>query len=144
MTSTSEIRQRIVNEARSYLGTPFKHRGRTLSGIDCVGLPIVIGHSLGLHSYDDGVEYTRQSSGHVLLRPFLEHCERLSNPGETEDGDVLILKDRFYPHHTAIRASNGEMITIIHACAHRGRVVEDPFTEEWRSKLMTAFKFKGL
>lgn len=140
MTSTS----RIVEEARALLGAPFKHRGRSARGIDCVGLPIVIGWSLGLHSYEDEVEYTRQSNGHTLLKPFLEHCERLSNPALHQDGDILILKDRFYPHHTAIRASNGEMTTLIHACVHRGLVVEDPFTDEWRSKLMTVFRFRGI
>lgn len=140
MTSTS----RIVEEARRYLGAPFKHRGRTLSGIDCVGLPIVVGWSLGLHDYRDEVEYTRQSNGEVLLRPFLEHCERLRSPGEHRDGDILILRDVLFPHHSAIRASNGEMVTLIHACVHRGRVVEDPLTEEFRRKLITVFRFRGV
>jgi cell wall-associated NlpC family hydrolase len=141
---TSISRQAIVDEARSYLGCPFKHRGRTRNGIDCVGLPIAIGWSLGLHKYEDEVEYTRQSTGHVLLKPFLEHCERLSNPALAQDGDILILRDQLFPHHTAIRASNGEMITLIHACVWRGRVVEDVFTDEYRSKLVTVFKFRSL
>lgn len=144
MTSISDTRSRIVEEARKFLGTKWKHMGRTATGIDCVGLVISVGKNLGLHEYPDDVPYTRQSVGSDLIRPFAEYGERVTNLMDLKDGDILIMKDVFFPHHVAFMASNGAMKTIIHACVHRGKVVEDTFTEDFRKKVMTAFKFKGL
>jgi cell wall-associated NlpC family hydrolase len=37
----SEIRELIVANARKFVGTRFVHRGRTINGVDCVGLIIL-------------------------------------------------------------------------------------------------------
>ena len=144
MTSTSNTRSRIVEEARTFVGTKWKHMGRTKTGIDCVGLVIVVGRNLGLHDYPDDVAYTRQSVGSDLLKPFIKYGERVSNLNDLKDGDILIMKDAFFPHHVGLLASNGDMKTLIHACVHRGKVVEDTLEEFRWKKVMTAFKFKGL
>lgn len=135
---------RIVEVAREFIGTPWKHMGRTGTGIDCVGLVVTVGKMLGLHEYPDDIQYSRQSVGSDLIKPFAQFAERIKNLTGLKDGDVLIMKDAFFPHNVGFMASNGDMKTIIHACVHRGKVVEDTYTEDFKKRLITAFKFKGL
>jgi hypothetical protein len=138
------VRISIVEEARKLLGTRWKHMGRTENGIDCVGLIITVGRRLGLHDYPDDVTYTRQSMGHDLIQPFVRHGERVPNLIGLKDGDILIMKDMLFPHHTGFLASTGDTKTIIHACVFRGAVVEDTMVEDDWKKVITAFRFKGL
>lgn len=138
------VRMAIVELAREFIGTPWKHMGRTGTGIDCVGLIITVGRQLGLHEYPDDVAYTRQSMGRDLIQPFVRHGERVPDLTGLKDGDILIMKDMLFPHHTGFLASNGATKSVIHACVFRGVVVEDTMTEEHWKKLITAFKFKGL
>ena len=118
--------------------------GRTGTGIDCVGLVVTVGKMLGLHEYPDDVAYTRQSVGSDLIKPFIQFGQRVPNLNDLKDGDILIMKDSFFPHHVGFLASNGDMKTLIHACVHRGKVVEDALEEDRWKKVMTAFRFKGL
>lgn len=144
MTSISDARKRIIEEARKLLGTRWKHMGRTETGIDCVGLIITVGKRLGLHDYPDDIAYTRQSMGRDLIQPFVRHGERVPDLTGLKDGDILIMKDMLFPHHTGFLASSGDTKTIIHACVFRGVVVEDTMVEDDWKKVITAFKFKGL
>jgi cell wall-associated NlpC family hydrolase len=137
-------RSRIIEEARSYIGVPWKHRGRSRTGIDCLGLVLEVGSKFGLHDYPDDVHYTRQSSGQELITPFIRHGKRVTDFKDLKDGDVLIMKDRFFPHHVGFIASKGGTRTLIHACVHQRKVVEDVLTEDRYRKIITAFKFKEL
>lgn len=52
--------QHIVDEARSWVGTPFRHQARIKGlGVDCVGLLVGVGEVLGLEVYDQ-TGYGRQ------------------------------------------------------------------------------------
>ena len=58
----------IVAAARSWLGVPWRHQGRTRQGVDCAGLVVLVGRELGLADYDT-TAYGRRPEG----QGFVEH-----------------------------------------------------------------------
>lgn len=141
MTSSSsedDLRTRIASLARSYIGTPWRHQGRTRTGIDCAGLPIVVGKELGLHEYPDDVNYRRLSTGQDLLAPLEEHCNRISNLAALLPGDIVILRDRLYPQHMGLMSSETH---IVHAMYGR-KVIEEPLTGDLRAKLIRGYRYR--
>jgi cell wall-associated NlpC family hydrolase len=56
---SEEIKDRIVQNARKFIGTPFRHSGRSTLGIDCAGLLYMAYSRAGIVlPKDDGREYT--------------------------------------------------------------------------------------
>jgi cell wall-associated NlpC family hydrolase len=114
----------IVAQARGWLGVPFRHQGRTAHGIDCVGLPIIIGQTLGL--VPKGFEvanYGRVPSGELLQR-LQAHCTQLP---KAVPGSLILIAWTRTAAHVAICA--GE--TMIHAHESVGRVVEHGYRGRW-------------
>jgi cell wall-associated NlpC family hydrolase len=144
MTSRSYSGEEVLALTRTYVGTPWKHRGRTRSGIDCVGLLISVGKELGLHDYPDDVGYRRLSTGSDLIKPFVEHCDRIPDLNKLRSGDILIMRDTLFPQHVVMVADDSGRLSIVHATVHRGAVVEESFTDDWRRKIITGFRFRGL
>lgn len=106
-----------------------------------MGLVLSVGSELGLHEYPDDVSYTRESKGADLIKPFNKYAKRVS---DVSPGNILILKDTFYPHHVAIVGCRGDNLTIIHASIHAGKVIEDVLTERLRGLIVAVFSFKGV
>lgn len=147
---TSFVAEQLVQAARSFVGSKWKHRGRSKAGIDCVGLIVLAGKECGLHEYPDDVDYTRTSKGQDLLEPFRRHgVEIRFGPDmglqNLQDGDILILRDTIFPQHAGIIATNSRGVkTMIHASAYYGRVIEEPLKDEHNKKAITAFRFRFL
>jgi NlpC/P60 family putative phage cell wall peptidase len=130
----------IVREARSYLGTPFRHQGRLRGvGVDCVGLVVGVGGALGLLDHDNAT-YPRQPDGETLLAELRGHLDEVPL-ADASLGDVLVfwfLRRRRWPQHVGIASACG----IIHTHAHVGRVVEHGLDGAWRARLCHAFRFR--
>ena len=144
MTSKNCSGADVLALARTFIGVPWKHQGRTRNGIDCVGILITVGAELGLHDYADDVAYRRLSSGSDLIKPFVEHCDRVTDLNNLQSGDILIVRDTLYPQHVVMVANEEGRISIVHATVHKGAVVEELLTEDWRRKIICGFRFKGL
>lgn len=77
----SDIENAIIQEARTWLGTPFKHQGRLKGqGVDCLGLLVGVAAALRLRGRD-GLPLTSRDSlayGHypdeAALRDGLKRC----------------------------------------------------------------------
>jgi cell wall-associated NlpC family hydrolase len=114
----------VITEARSWLGVPFRHQGRSRSGIDCVGLPIVVCQSLGLLPPSfDVANYGRTPSGELVTR-LQQHCTRINAP---VPGSLLVIAWTKQAAHVAI--CTGE--TMIHAYESVGRVTEHGYRGRW-------------
>lgn len=140
------VRQSFIDEVRTYLGVPWLHMGRTHNGIDCVGLIVESARACGLHDYTDEIYYTRKSIGQDLLKPFREHMNeiRLGKDRLTKlkQGDLLIMRDKYYPQHVAIIAERKGLPSIIHSSAVINKTVEQYVTDEIEMKSITAFRFR--
>jgi len=132
----------IVNAARSYLGVKFRHQGRTRAGIDCVGLLVCVARDLGASDYD-ATGYNRRAQGLGFLHHFQNNLDQISTQ-DAKPGDVLVFVESIFPCHTGIMSARHDLPHLIHAHAPRGVVLEEPFGDEWRSKLRYAFRFPDL
>lgn len=126
----------LIATARSAIGTPFKHQGRDLNGLDCAGLLI---WSLRQHGVDviDLDAYSRQPLGGLLVdmierQPLLR---RASRPQQA--GDVLVMRFEREPQHVALCA--GE--TIIHAYETIGKVCEHRLDRQWQNRILRVYEF---
>ena len=136
-------RNDIIAEARTWLGVPWEHQGRTKLGIDCAGVVVNVGRTLGLSDHDE-FGYTRRSHGYNFLRPFQEHMDQKPII-DMMPGDALIFRDGSYPCHVAILAVKDGTTTIIHAHASRNKVLEEPISQgDWMSRRVACFAYRGL
>lgn len=134
-------RDAIVAEARKWIDTPWRHTGRNRRGIDCVGLGVVVCQALAITRYDVRT-YSR-----VPAPGLLDHLRLVADeisPADVLPGDFVCMLDSAYPFHIAFVAEKDGRATLIHAVAARRRVVEEPYSDEWRHRTLNAFRFKGL
>lgn len=136
-----EKRLQIVEAARTYLGTKFKHQGRLKDfGIDCAGLVIGVGKELGYMPNEwDHVAY-----GH------LPHAQMMANQcdlvldriliEEATVGDIYLMAFQSEPQHLCIITDKG----IIHSYAQVRRCVEHGIDDIWLSRVKRAYRYKGL
>lgn len=130
----------VLAEARTWLGTPFRHQGRVKGvGVDCLGLVVGVGRSLGL-SQADGTGYPRQPDGRALLSG-LDAAYVPLPLGQQRAGDILVLRIRREPQHLALVTERGGMI---HVHAAVGRVVETGLDAGWAARLVAAYRYPGL
>lgn len=130
------IREDIVSEARKYLGVRFQHQGRTQHGIDCVGLVVVVGKTLGLLNADR-VGYSRRPFNDELPKFMLEEFVSVD---EALPGDILTFDFGPGVSHAGIVTPSG----LIHAYASKRKVVEHRLDDDWRRKVWRAFRYPGV
>lgn len=137
-------RDDIVAEAREWLGVRWQHQGRTrLHGIDCAGLVILVGNSLGLTDFDS-TNYQRRTTGTKFMEPFKANMRWKPIP-DAQPGDVLLFMTKLYPCHSAIVGERGGAMTIIHAHALRRKVIEERIDQgDWTKRWVACFEYIGV
>lgn len=137
-------KERIVAIARTWLGTPYRHQACVRgAGADCLGLVRGIWREVVGQEPEAPPPYTAdwmETSGDEQL---WRAADRLLKPGTGDQpGDVLLFRmERRSPaKHLAIFAGGVPEPTIIHAYSGRA-VIESPFGESWRRRVVAAFRF---
>lgn len=129
----------VIASARSYLGVPFRHRGRTSAGLDCAGLVWCAYRDNGVILPDIRI-YGRE--------PYKNGLERVVEAGfgaplerGPEVGDMILLRFEREPHHLAFVGDylHGGL-SMIHAYGNAGRVVEHRLDEAWRGKIVSVYR----
>lgn len=145
-------RQDIVMEARRWIGTRYRHQGRTRGvGVDCIGLVGGVAVSLGLPGAgewltDRGLHnYARTPNPTTLLAGCLRYMDQVP---AADVGDVLLFSVENYPRHFALVSevkSSGEATKVIHAYALLAarRVVEQSLPIA-KTKILAAYGFRGI
>ena len=136
-------RQQVVEEARSWIGVPYRHQGRTRAhGVDCLGLIVVVSHALGLSDYDTN-NYRRDTIHATFLSTFRQEMQPVPIP-ERSEGDVLIFRQKRFPCHCGILTMKNGVEHFIHAYGRRKGVFEEALPGEWQRRLTHCFRFRGL
>ena len=137
------IRDDIVAEARSWVGTPFRHQGRRKGkAVDCAGVVIETGKELDLLDYKEEGYATQPDPTRMgaLLERYLDPIDR----GDLKPGDILWM--RFIePMHLAIfsRLQDGRD-GVIHAYSNVGRCVEHGLDDKWLRRVHRCYRYRGV
>ena len=139
-------RARIVESARGWIGTPYRHQASLRSiGCDCLGLVRGVWRELIGPEPEAPGPYApdwAESSGLERLADAGARHFRPVAVGDFEAGDVLLFRWRegLPAKHAAIATSRQ---TMVHA--HDGaRVCEVQLGSQWRQRIAFAFQFPGL
>jgi cell wall-associated NlpC family hydrolase len=138
-------RSAIVEVARSWIGTPYRHQGRTRQNVDCIGFVIAVAADLGVtivapHNYSDS------PSGEMMMARSREQFDEVTDRTLPRPGDIMGMWgwNRNEPQHFAIAAEYGGRQTMIHAFSKRGMVVEHSVDSFWNKRLVALFNLKGM
>lgn len=141
------LREAIVAEARSWIGTRWQHQGRIkkthqfAGGVDCLGLIIGVANHLQLFPGHFAFHHYNRLPHDDLL---LQECNRyLSQKSclEKQAGDILVFRMQSEPQHLAIFS---ECETLIHAFVPARAVVENAFNTIWQQKLVAVYSYPGI
>lgn len=132
----------FVAAARSYVGVPWRHLGRSRNGLDCIGLVLLAARNVG-RDLPDPAPYAREPQGTRLLDGILAHATRIA---EIAPGDVLLFRMGLYGGHVGIASVHAawDVPACLHAYAPRRQVVEQPMDAELRTALLGAFRLPAL
>ena len=128
----------FIAAARERLGTPFRHRGRTATGLDCSGLLVVALQAAGRDPID------RRTYGRAPDRDRLREAVAAQFGDPVEDqrpGDVVLMRWADRPQHVAIvgdYAHGG--LSLIHADNSFGAVTEHRCAAPWLARILEAYR----
>lgn len=139
------MRQAIVAEARTWIGTPWQHQQSCKGiGCDCIGLISGVGRELGFESAkafrsDPRFKGYGRTPDTAMIKAAI--AEYLDPVDEAQAGDVLFMNHERQPipHHFGIYAGNDYLI---HAYAQARKVTEHRIDDTWRTRIVAAFKFR--
>ena len=144
-------RDEVVDDARKWLtaNTCFVHQAAKLGvGADCIGLVGGIARDRGTPeglAWDADATvhaYNRTPVPRMLLKGALRYLDPIT-PAEVTVADIVLMRIRKDPQHFAI-VSRIDPTYIIHASTSAGRVVENRLDEKWRSRIVRAFRYRGI
>jgi cell wall-associated NlpC family hydrolase len=140
---------RIITEARKFLNVPFFHRGRSVLGLDCLGLIIVSFRKCSIIiPSDDGLTYystwwrNQEDRLHDHLKKY--GFEEVEIP---QRGDIITFKllGMQYPaHHSGILISEDTMIHVNGlggAWERKCKINRIP--DSYKRRLGSYFRYKG-
>ncbi len=137
--------------ARSHVGVRFAHQGRSIHGVDCLGLLILTAQQLQLRFEGKGAE--ELDVPHYGTRPdVLLLKEKLDTHlvpvafAQVREGDVVLLKIDGSPQHLALLTDypmQGEL-GMVHAYAPARKVVEHRYDALWRRETYAAYRLPML
>lgn len=137
-------REDVQAEARKWLHVPYRQKGRSRTGIDCLGVLVVVGRAFAVpheeHEYTDW-----PNPDHQILRVLGRYLTRL--PTTTAlPGLVGVFAERRLPGHIGIFTERHGVPHLIHARLRPGFVLEEPWLQVPHAelRLIALFGFPGL
>ena len=131
----------IVECAHTLIGVPFKHQGRDLRGIDCVGVPIYISRTLGIKVWESPAYTPRPDM--VFFNKLIRESEATPVPFlDVAHGDMLRMLSFRFPVHIGIYEvlPNGAEY-VIHAFQPFKKVVRSRLTTKEWEKVHSVWRF---
>lgn len=130
----------LVRVARSWLGVPFAHQGRSRSGVDCAGFVICVCRQVGsVPAAFDLNGYRRWPEGGELMRACDEHMIGSS----LDVAHIAVMRFSEAPQHLGFLAPYRHGgLSLVHAI--RRGVVEHRIDRLWRSRMLAFYRIPGV
>lgn len=142
-------RSQIVDEARSWLGTPEHHQAHLKGvGCDCIGLILGVGLAFQMPeaiAFINDIRYRgygRPPNPRLMIEACDTYLDRIQ-VNEALPGDIPMGRVEKEPQHFGILSSI-DPIYMIHAYSQVGRVVENRIDENWRAKIVRMYRYRGI
>lgn len=142
----SEIARRAVEEARGWIGTPYRHQAAAKgAGADCLGLLRGVWRALYGTELTQIVRYSRdwsETGGEERLWHGLAEKMIEKPVAAAAAGDVVLLRMRTgsVAKHLGLQAQIGPEASFIHAYWRHG-VVESALSLPWARRVVARFEF---
>jgi NlpC/P60 family putative phage cell wall peptidase len=139
-------RERIVAEARRWIGTPYRHQASTRgAGADCLGLLRGVWRAVYGNEPEKPPAYTSDWSEPQRVEALWAAANRHLVPRSIDErgpGDVLLfrMRDGAIAKHLGILTIAAPIATFVHAYQGHG-VVESALTEAWSRRVVACFAF---
>lgn len=146
---------RIVEAARSWIGTRFHHQGRVKKsesqdgGVDCLGLLVGVADELRLKLPDnrlliefDSTDYSHQPDTQRLILA-LSNVLDVVPKTDIRPGDIALLTIDNSPQHLAVLSNGSGQMNIIHAYAPARKVVEHALDKWWNERIAMVFRIRS-
>ena len=136
-------RSRIVASARSWLGVPYVHQGRSKKGIDCIGLIVETARGVGLPIPPIPNNYTANPTSDMLLSACALNLQQAADPTKLLPGSIAVLWgfERGAAQHFAIVGVHALKPTMIHAFSKHRKVVEHGWDAFWMKRFVRTYEF---
>lgn len=118
---------------------PWRHRGRSATGLDCGGVVIMACRHFEV-PHEDIEGYSRYPDG-SLMTTLGAHLTLVQPP--VKPGMVAVIRDASTPCHVGIVGLKHGALTMIHATLAKRVVREEPFAP-FAAKLRALFDFPGV
>ena len=140
--------QEIIEQARTWIGTPYHHQARLKGiGCDCLGMVVGVADELGLKhesgvllSSFDQTDYSRQPDGERLTRMLQSVLYEVPKE-EAVPGDLVLFSIEGNPQHVGL-ISDYEGLGVIHCYAPSRKVVEHRLDKKWQSRIVKVFRWQ--
>ena len=124
---------------KRYLGIPYKHRGRTLDGLDCWGLIKSIYKDFGYDLWDIEEDYDEnwawEGRDH-FIENYHKQWDKVEKP---ELFDVVLFKNsKDIANHGGVVLSNDKFIH----CCKAGTVINRLSDSHWQKRLQGFYRLK--
>ena len=124
---SSDLRQEVVETARSYLGAPYRYGGTGSRGFDCSGLVFTVFAS-------HGISLPRQAEDQARFG-------RIRSQDQAQRGDLAVFSLKGKVNHVGIitRASRKEL-WVVHSTTSRGVIHEDVLQSTYWSRRLKGIR----
>lgn len=137
---TDAERQAFIAAARGYLGVRFRHQGRSMRGVDCVGLCIVAMSAIGRPCFD-AKAYSREPLTQGLRAALVRNLGDPVPHESMREGDVVLMAFVGEPSHTGIVTNYPDGgFAILHTFAQIRKVVEHRMDATWLGYITDVFR----
>jgi cell wall-associated NlpC family hydrolase len=132
-------RTAFIAAARSFAGVPFRHRGRSERGLDCLGLIVVAMQAVG-RLMADRASYGRNPVNDGIAEAARAHFGKPILLKNLRPGDVVLMQWHQQPNHVAIVTDYpGGGLALIHSLAGKC-VVEHRLADPWPRRIFEAYR----
>jgi cell wall-associated NlpC family hydrolase len=130
----------VVAAARGWLDTRWLHQGRTRSGVDCVGLVVVVAAQARGSAFDVR-DYARIASDERMLAVCDALLIRRTTLAEMQPGDVVVMHYNEQRHMGIVTPYHWGGLGLIHAYAPARKVVETRLSEDILARVLAAYRW---